>query len=58
MDNQQGIRGRVPVAERVTGIGYGRTETEACENAKRDATQKAERGCYARHCQCTKCEKL
>lgn len=37
---------------RVTGYGEGPTEGDACRSAKRDATQKAPRGCYARHCQC------
>ena len=42
--------------DRVTGKGTGKNEQEACRNAKRDATQKAPRGTYARHCQC-KCKK-
>jgi len=42
--------------DRVTGIGTGKNEPEACKNAKRAATQKAPRGTYARHCQC-KCKK-
>ena len=42
---------------RVVGEGYGSTQDEACRNAKRDATQKAPRGSYARHCQC-KCKKV
>ena len=38
---------------RVTGNGVGQSEYFACLNAKRDATQSAPLGCYARHCRCT-----
>jgi RHS repeat-associated protein len=38
--------------ERVTGFGVGPSEEAACENAKRNATQQAPRGTYARHCKC------
>lgn len=38
---------------RVTGVGTGHTEEGACVAAKRDATQKAPRGFYARHCKCS-----
>ncbi|MCL2726151.1 MAG: type VI secretion system tip protein VgrG [Polyangiaceae bacterium] len=41
---------------RVTGSGSGPMEYDACLAAKRDATQSAPRGCYARHCQC-RCSK-
>lgn len=37
---------------RVTGGASGTSEEAACREAKRSATQKAPRGCYARHCQC------
>ncbi len=37
---------------RVTGGASGSSQESACRAAKRDATQKAARGCYARHCQC------
>jgi hypothetical protein len=37
---------------RVTGFATGSSQEIACREAKRDATQKAPRGCYARHCQC------
>jgi hypothetical protein len=37
---------------RVTGSGSGSSEADACRSAKREATQSAPRGCYARHCQC------
>jgi RHS repeat-associated protein len=39
----------------VYGVGYGSSQPEACENAKRAATQSAPRGTYARHCQCYNC---
>jgi|GEM_PF-4960928 len=32
-------------------------ENEACKAAKNAATQKAPRGCYARHCKCSNCQK-
>ncbi|MHB8217051.1 MAG: RHS repeat domain-containing protein [Candidatus Sulfotelmatobacter sp.] len=51
--NVQGIGKNVPSIDRVVGSGVGRSEAEACLNAKRDATQKAPPGTYARHCQCT-----
>lgn len=38
---------------RVFGIGFGSSQADACENAKRNATQQAPRGTYARHCQCS-----
>jgi hypothetical protein len=38
--------------DRVTGIASGSSESEACEAAKRMATQSAPIGTYARHCQC------
>jgi RHS repeat-associated protein len=38
--------------KRVNGLGSGPSEELACRNAKRSATQKAPRGCYARHCRC------
>lgn len=52
--NIQQIPGQAPdnCPERVTGTGTGPTETEACLNAKRSATQSAPPGTYARHCQC------
>ncbi|EGV38459.1 hypothetical protein [Neisseria weaveri] len=37
---------------RVTGTGTGKTADAACAAAKKDATQKAPAGTYARHCQC------
>ena len=41
---------------RVTGSSSGHSnQNEACREAKRDATQKAPRHCYARHCQCSDC---
>jgi len=41
---------------RVTGSSSGHPdEKTACREAKRDATQKAPRDCYARHCQCKNC---
>jgi hypothetical protein len=47
------VEGKEPQCTgRVTGSGEGPTEDAACRSAKRDATQKAPRGCYARHCQC------
>lgn len=42
-----------PPPLRVTGSGTGNTSDGACAAAKKDATQKAPRGTYARHCQCT-----
>ncbi len=38
---------------RVTGSARGKTEPEACAEAKRTATQSAPPGTYARHCQCS-----
>ena len=38
---------------RVYGYAEGSSEEAACREAKRDATQKAPRGCYARHCKCS-----
>lgn len=41
---------------RVEGSSSGHPSEEiACREAKRDATQKAPRGCYARHCRCLNC---
>lgn len=41
---------------RVEGHSSGHpSEDEACREAKRDATQKAPRNCYARHCRCLNC---
>jgi hypothetical protein len=48
------LDGRVP--SRVTGEARGKTQDEACAEAKRAATQSAPRGTYARHCQCS-CQK-
>jgi len=50
-----GLGGKVP--SRVTGSAKGKTESEACVEAKRVATQSAPRGTYARHCQCSSCSK-
>lgn len=41
--------------QRVEGSGTGANEEQACRAAKRDATQKAPLGCYARHCRCLNC---
>ena len=49
--NVQGIS-EPPPFPRVTGVGVGSNEAEACLNAKRAATQAAPPGTYARHCQC------
>jgi RHS repeat-associated protein len=38
--------------DRSTGMSSGPSEQEACENAKRVATQSTPRGCYPRHCKC------
>jgi RHS repeat-associated protein len=51
--NLQGIKDVVPPYPRVTGIGGGSNQNDACRNAKRIATQSAPPGTYARHCQCT-----
>ncbi len=51
--NLQGIGTNVPPMSRVTGTASGSSETNACLNAKRVATQSAPRGTYARHCQCS-----
>jgi len=48
----QGIGGNAPPVSYVTGQGSGNSENEACVKAKRDATQKAPRGTYPRHCKC------
>lgn len=45
-------KGKDCSGRRVTGKAKGRSQEEACKEAKRDATQKAPRDCYARHCQC------
>ncbi|HZU11738.1 MAG TPA: DNRLRE domain-containing protein [Chloroflexota bacterium] len=37
----------------VYGLGYGKTQVEACANAKRDAGRRA--GAYVRHCRCFNC---
>jgi hypothetical protein len=52
--NVQAIEGKAPKTfpERVTGFGSNNSQDEACTIAKRDATQKAVAGTYARHCQC------
>jgi hypothetical protein len=34
------------------GAGSGASEAQACLAARKDATHKAPRGCYGRHCQC------
>ncbi|MFE4612048.1 DNRLRE domain-containing protein [Streptomyces niveus] len=41
----------------VWGAGSGKTESGAVKDAKRDATQQAPRGCYARHCRAYDCTK-
>ncbi len=53
--NVQAIEGKAPSTfpDRVTGSATGKTEPEACKNAKRVATQSAPQGTYARHCQCS-----
>jgi hypothetical protein len=52
-DAQCNVEGTEPQCTgRVYGSGEGPSEEAACRNAKRDATQKAPRGCYARHCKC------
>ena len=38
--------------ERVYGAGSGSSEAQACDDAKRDATQKSPKGTYPRHCKC------
>jgi len=50
--NLQAIAATMLPYERVTGSGVGSSEQEACRNAKREATQAAPRGTYARHCRC------
>ena len=45
------LDGKVP--SRVTGTARGKTEPEACSEAKRIATQSTPAGAYARHCQCS-----
>ena len=50
--NLQGIGNNPVPFPRVTGIGSGSSQPEACLNAKRAATQAAPRGTYARHCDC------
>ena len=45
------LDGKVP--RHVTGSANGKTEADACAEAKRVATQSAPRGSYARHCQCS-----
>jgi RHS repeat-associated protein len=47
----QTLDGKVPA--RVTGSANGKTESDACSEAKRVATQSSPRGTYARHCQCS-----
>ena len=42
---------------RLTGIGFGSSETEACTAAKASATGSAPPGSYGRHCKCTSCWK-
>ncbi|MFI5757046.1 RHS repeat-associated core domain-containing protein [Streptomyces sp. NPDC051569] len=39
------------------GAGSGKTKDGAVKDAKRDATQQAPRGCYARHCRAYDCTK-
>jgi RHS repeat-associated protein len=51
--NVQQIDRKAFCPDRVTGGGGGSSQREACENAKRAATQSAPRGCYPRHCQCS-----
>ena len=41
------------VSGRITGNAKGKTQQEACVEAKRVATQSVPRGTYARHCQCS-----
>jgi RHS repeat-associated protein len=41
----------------VEGVAEGPSQEAACREAKRDATQKAPRGCYARHCRCPICRR-
>ncbi len=52
------VQGSAPECQnrRVEGRSSGQPNQEAaCREAKRDATQKAPRGCYARHCRCFDC---
>jgi RHS repeat-associated protein len=45
------LDGKVP--GRVIGSANGKTQSDACVEAKRVATQSAPTGTYARHCQCS-----
>jgi hypothetical protein len=53
---QQGFVGFLHISGRARGIGKGNSKEDACRNAKRDATQKAPPGTYARHLEC-RCHK-
>ncbi len=44
------LDGRVPGY--IGGFGQGKTESDACSAAKRDATQSVPLGTHARHCRC------
>ena len=46
-----------PLGGSVEGVGTGSSQEEACRNAKRNATQRAPRGTYARHLRCKGCHK-
>lgn len=47
------LEGKAPECSgRVCGQATASNKQEACREAKRDATQRAPRSCYARHCQC------
>jgi RHS repeat-associated protein len=55
--NVQQILQTVVCPDRITGEGTGSSEVDACEAAKRAATQSTPRGCYPRHCRCYDCRK-
>jgi hypothetical protein len=48
----QGIGGFAPPRETVQGVLEQAAARDACRNAKRDATQQAPPGTYARHLKC------
>jgi RHS repeat-associated protein len=53
------LEGKLPECNGfIHGTGSGPSEEEACRAAKRDATQRAPLGCYARHCRCPSCVRI
>jgi RHS repeat-associated protein len=56
--NVQKIREDACCSDRVTGSGAGPTQDATCRDAKRNAGQSTQEGCYPRHCRCFNCRQI